>query len=169
MKKNEFNPVAQDNTPFTNDGYGVEQTTAVSAYAMDEDSRFIANLTSRETTFCSLVANTATEKAMLFKAMNNPEKRVGDCINTTIYAKDLYCEVVDCINQHTRDVQKCPRIVIIDKDGVGYQAVSLGVYSAIKKIIRVFGAPTWAEPLPLVVKQITKGDRKLLTFDVDFK
>lgn len=169
MKMNEFNPVAQDNTPFTNDGYGVEQTTAVSAYAMDEDSRFIANLTSRETTFCSLVANTAPEKAMLFKAMNNPEKRVGDCINMTIYAKDLYCEVVDCIDQHTREVQKCPRIVIIDKDGVGYQAVSLGVYSAIKKIIRVFGAPTWAEPLPLVVKQITKGDRKLLTFDVDFK
>lgn len=170
MKKNEeFNPVAQDNTPFTNDGYGVEQTTAVSAYAMDEDSRFIANLTSRETTFCSLVANTAAEKAMLFKAMNNPEKRVGDCINMTIYAKDLYCEVVDCINQQTGDVQKCPRIVIIDKDGVGYQAVSLGVYSAIKKIIRVFGAPSWNEPLPLVVKQITKGDRKLLTFDVDFK
>lgn len=169
MKKNEFNPVAQGNTPFTNDGYGVEQTTAVSAYAMDEDSRFIANLTSRETTFCSLVANTAPEKAMLFKAMNNPEKRVGDCINMTIYAKDLYCEVVDCINQQTGDVQKCPRIVIIDKDGVGYQAVSLGVYSAVKKIISVFGAPTWAEPLPLVVKQITKGERKLLTFDVDFK
>ena len=62
MKKNEeFNPVAQDNTPFTNVDYNAEQTTAVAAFTMDEDSRFIANLTSRETTFCSLVANTPAE------------------------------------------------------------------------------------------------------------
>ena len=106
---------------------------------------------------------------MLFKAMNNTEKRIGDCINMTINAKDLFCEVVNCINQQTGEVQVCPRIVIIDDKGVGYQAVSLGVYSAIKKIIQVFGAPSWETPLPLVVKQITKGDRKLLTFDVDFK
>lgn len=162
MKKNEFNPVAENYSE-------QEQTTAVAALSMDDNNHFIADLTSRQTTFCSLVANTPAEKAMLFKAMNNPEKRVGDCINMTINAKDLFCEVVNCINQQTGEVQVCPRIVIIDDKGVGYQAVSLGVYSAIKKIIQVFGTPSWETPLPLIVKQITKGDRKLLTFDVDFK
>ena len=168
MKKNEFNPVAENNTPFGNEQYSGENTS-LAPVTMDDNRNFIADLTSRQTTFCSLVANTPVEKAMLFKAMNNPEKRVGDCINMTINAKDLFCEVVNCINQQTGEMQTCPRIVIIDDKGVGYQAVSLGVYSAIKKIIQVFGAPTWAEPLPLVVKQITKGERKLLTFDVDFK
>ena len=167
MKKSEFNPVAE-NTPFGNESYGGE-TTALAQVAMDDNNHFIADLTTRQTTFCSMVAKTPAEKAMLFKAMNNPEKRVGDCINMTIYAKDLFCEVVNCINQQNGEVQVCPRIVVIDDKGVGYQAVSLGVYSAIKKIIQVFGAPSWETPLPLVVKQITKGERKLLTFDVDFK
>lgn len=169
MKKNEFNPVAENNTPFGNAPESTESTSQALTVYNDDDNFLIADLTSRVTTFCSLVANTPAEKANLFKAMNNPDKRIGDCINMTINAKDLFCEVVNCNNQQTGEVTACPRIVIIDDNGVGYQAVSLGVYSAIKKIIQVFGAPTWAEPLPLVVKQITKGERKLLTFDVDFK
>lgn len=141
-----------------------------SLMVMDENERFIADLTAaRVTSFCSLVAKTDKEKALLFKAMNNPEKRLGDCINMTIHAKDLFCEVVTCINKETGDEKECPRIVIIDANGVGYQAVSLGVYGAMKKIIQVYGAPTWDKPLPLIVKQITKGDRKLLTFDVEVK
>lgn len=167
MNKNEFKQVSESNTPFGNEHYNGETSTAV--MTMDDNKNFIADLTSRQTTFCSLKANTPAEKAMLFKAMNNPEKRVGDCINMTINAKDLFCEVVNCVNQQTGEVQSCPRIVIIDDKGVGYQAVSLGVFSAIKKIIQVFGMPSWETPLPLVVKQITKGERKLLTFDVDFK
>lgn len=133
---------------------------------MEENKGFIADLTSAKTTFCSLSADTREEKANLFKAMNNPEKRLGDCINMVIMAKDIYCEVVDCLNQQTGEVTQCPRIVIIDDKGIGYQAVSIGIYSALKKIIQVFGSPTWNEPIPLEIKQITKGDRKLLTFDV---
>lgn len=167
MNKNEFNAVAENNTPFGNEHYNGETSTAV--MTMDDNKDFVADLTSRQTTFCSLKANTLAEKAMLFKAMNNPANRIGDCINMTINAKDLFCEVVNCVNQQTGEVQGCPRIVIIDDKGVGYQAVSLGVFSAIKKIIQVFGAPSWETPLPLVVKQITKGERKLLTFDVEFK
>lgn len=167
MNKNEFNPVADINTPFGNEHDNSDTPTAV--MTMDDNKNFVADLTSRQTTFCSLKANTLKEKAMLFKAMNNPANRIGDCINMTINAKDLFCEVVNCVNQQTGEVEACPRIVIIDDKGVGYQAVSLGVYSAIKKIIQVFGVPTWETPLPLVVKQITKGERKLLTFDVDFK
>lgn len=141
---------------------GKEKTEMI----MEENKGFIADLTSAKTTFCSLSADTREEKANLFKAMNNPEKRLGDCINMVIMAKDIYCEVVDCLNQQTGEVTQCPRIVIIDDKGIGYQAVSIGIYSALKKIIQVFGAPTWNEPIPLEIKQITKGDRKLLTFDV---
>lgn len=167
MKKNvnEFVPVENETTPF--DPTANEGNNAI--MVMDDNNHFIADLTTRQTTFCSMKVSTPKEQAALFKAMNNPEKRVGDCINMTINAKDLFCEVVTCVNQQTGEAIPCPRIVIIDENSVGYQAVSLGIYSAVRKIIQVFGAPTWETPIPLKVVQITKGDKKLLTFDVDIK
>jgi hypothetical protein len=57
--------------------------------------------------------------------------------------------------------------VIIDDHGVGYACVSIGVYSAIKKLFQVYGEPeTWKNPITLKVKQVTKGERKMLTLDI---
>lgn len=141
-----------------------QNTTAI--ITMDDNNSFIADLTTRSTMFCSIVAETPEAKALVFNAMNNPDTRIGDCINMTIMAKDLFCEVVTCVNRETGEANQCPRIVIIDDKGKGYVAVSLGVYNAIKKIIAIYGAPTWDKPIPLEVKQISKGDRKILTFNV---
>ena len=124
------------------------------------------DMTSRQTSFSSLSATTDEEKADLFNAINNPEKRLADCINMTIMAKDLFIEVVNCTNEESGEVTACPRIVIIDDKGVSYQAVSLGIYSALKKVIQIFGAPTWANPIALEVKQVTKGTRKMLTLNI---
>lgn len=124
------------------------------------------DMTSAQTSFTSLSANTDEEKGNLFNAINNPDKRLADCINTVIKAKDLFIEIVNCTNEETGEVTACPRIVIIDDKGVSYQAVSLGIYSALKKIIQIFGAPTWSTPIKLEVKQVTKGTRKMLTLNV---
>lgn len=146
-----------------------QEVNVPNPFVMDENENFIAELSTRSTSFCSLSAETPEEKAKLFRVMNHPEKRLGDCINMTIYVKDLFCEVVKCKNQETGETTTCPRIVVVDKDGVGYQAVSLGVFSAFKKLIAIFGPPTWESPLPIKVMQTTKGARKLLTFDVNFE
>ena len=98
--------------------------------------------------------------------MNNPDFRIADCINKKINAKDLYIEVVNCTNEETGEVTACPRIVIIDDHGKSYQAVSVGIYSALKKVIQVYGTPTWDEPVQLEVQQISKGTRKMLTLRV---
>lgn len=132
----------------------------------DEGFNVVVDMTSAQTQFCSLTASTREEKAALYNAMNNPDKRLADCINMKIEAQDLYIEVVNCTNEETGEVNACPRIVIIDKDGVSYQAVSIGIYSALKKVIQVFGAPTWTDPVVLEVKQITKGNKKMLTLNV---
>ena len=132
----------------------------------DEGFNVVVDMTSAQTQFCSLTASTREEKAALYNAMNNPDKRLADCINMKIEARDLYIEVVNCTNEETGEVNACPRIVIIDKDGVSYQAVSIGIYSALKKVIQVFGAPTWTDPVVLGVKQITKGNKKMLTLNV---
>lgn len=154
--------------PFTN-----EQETAVVVPANRNVNKFedmgfdiSVDMTSAQLSFSSLSATTDEEKANLFNAINNPEKRLADCINMKINAKDLYIEVVNCTNEETGEITACPRIVIIDDEGVAYQAVSLGIYSALKKVIQIFGAPTWSKPIALEVKQVTKGTRKMLTLNI---
>lgn len=157
--------------PFDNEE--VTEVAVVNTNAVATTNRFAdmgfdvaVDMTSAQTQFCSMNAESDEEKAKLFNAMNNPEKRLADCINMKIKAKDLYIEVVNCTNEETGEVTACPRIVIIDEKGVAYQAVSIGIYSALKKVIQVFGAPTWEKPVTLEVKQVTKGSRKMLTLNV---
>lgn len=159
---NEFENV-KSMTPFDN-----SQAEGATLTVMDEDERFIMDLTAeRKTQFCSMIPKNEDEEVVLFNAMNNPKKRIGDCINMTINVKHVFCEVVTCVNRETGEANMCPRIVLIDTDGVGYQAVSMGVFSALKKIFAIKGNPTtWKKPVKLQVIQITKGDRKLLTFNM---
>lgn len=132
----------------------------------DEGFNLVADMTTAKTQFCSMIATSDEEKASIYNAMNNPEFRLADCINKVIEARDLYVEVVQCTNEETGEVTSCPRIVIIDKNNKGYQCVSIGIYSALKKVIQVYGAPTWEKPVKLEVKQISKGTRKMLTLNV---
>lgn len=145
-----------------------ENTTAVAQVTMDEDEKFIMDLTSeRKVQFCSMTPKNEDEEIVLYNAMNAPEKRVGDCINMIIEVKHIYCEAVTCVNRESGEESVCPRIVLIDKDGVGYQAVSMGIYSAVKKLMTIKGNPdTWKKPVKLKVTQVTKGDRKLLTLNM---
>lgn len=158
--------------PFNNEEVqetGVSVVTANTGVAnkfADMGFDIVVDMTSAQTSFSSLKASTDEEKASLFNAINNPEKRLADCINMTIKAKDLYIEVVNCTNEETGEITACPRIVIIDEKGVSYQAVSLGIYSALKKVIQIFGTPTWKNAIALEVKQVTKGTRKMLTLNI---
>lgn len=118
------------------------------------------------TFYTSFRGETAAEKAQLFKIMNTPKYKVSDCINKTILLKDLYVEMVSCTNEQTGEVSVGPRIVLIDKDNEGYQCVSTGILSALKKLMQIYGEPTWDEPLPIKIIQLKKGARSILTFEV---
>lgn len=124
------------------------------------------NLTESSDSFCSLKAETPEEKATLFRIMNSPEKRISDCINQTILVKDVYCEVVQVTNKETGEVNTCPRVVLVDKDGIGYQSVSFGIYGSLKKLFQVYGVPTWNEPVPVKVIQISREKNKILTLTI---
>lgn len=137
-------------------------TNAVALYG-DNGEHYIADLTMATSSYCSMVADTPEEKATLFNAMNNPDERIADHINETIAVKDLYCEVVQCVNQETGEVSTCPRIVLIDDKGKSYASVSLGIYSAMKKLMAIYGQPTWDKPIKVKVMQISKGTRKMLS------
>ena len=145
----------------------VNESTVPTTTIADEEKNFIADLTNTHASYCSLSVKTKQDKARLYNATNGNAKRIADMINTQISVKDVFVEVVQCTNTVTGEVKGCPRIVLIDSNLNGYQCVSVGVYSAIAKIINIYGTPDqWEEPIKVMVKQITKGDRKMLTLEI---
>lgn len=135
---------------------------------LDENEKMIADLTAeRHTSYCSMKPETEDDEIILYNAMNNPEKRVGDCINMKIKIKDVFCEIVQCTNQETGEITQQPRTVLIDDKGVGYQCVSTGVFSSLKKLFAIKGTPnTWEKPVTVTVKQVKHGINSLLTLEL---
>ena len=116
--------------------------------------------------FCSIQGGTHESKVAVFNASNNPDHKVGDYINKVIVVKDVLAELIEVTNEETGEVEVTPRVVLIDMDGKSYQAVSKGIFNALKKAIAIFGAPTWDEGLPCLIKQVSVGKGSMLTFDV---
>ena len=145
----------------------VNESAAPTTVIVDEEKNFIADLTTTHASYCSLAVKTKQDKARLYNATNGNAKRIADMINTQISVKDVFVETVQCTNTTTGEVKACPRIVLIDSNLNGYQCVSVGVYSAIAKIIHIYGTPDqWEEPIKVMIKQISKGDRKMLTLEI---
>lgn len=130
----------------------------------DNGNTMVAALTTARDQFCSLVANTPEEKMQLFNLINAPDKRVKDMINVPLPITDIYAETVECVNEATGEIQVCPRIVLIDDKGNSYQCVSKGMLNALSKMFQIYGLPHWNEPITIIPKLISKGDRNILTF-----
>lgn len=116
--------------------------------------------------FCSIQGGTIEAKKAVFNASNNPDHKVGDYINKVIVVKDVLAELIEVKNEETGEMEFTPRVVLIDVDGKSYQAVSKGIFNALKKAIAIFGSPTWEDGLPILVKQVSVGKGTMLTFDV---
>ena len=107
---------------------------------------------------------TPEDKKRLVNAMNNPDKRLADVVNTVIAVRDLYVEQVEMANQETGELQTCPRIVLIEAEGVSYGCVSYGVLGSLKKIMAVYGPPTWDDHVTVKPVFVSKGnDRRILS------
>lgn len=120
------------------------------------------------TAICSVKAETMAEKALVFNAANNPQHKINDFINKKIMLRDIYAETLDLVNKETGEIEKAPRIVLIDDKGEAYECVSVGMFSALKKLIATFGEPTWEEPIPVVIKQEKVANGTMLTMSVQF-
>ena len=116
--------------------------------------------------YCSVQGGDRKTKALVFNASNNPEHKVADYINKVINVKDVLVEIIQVENEETGVLDEAPRVVLIDDKGEAYQAVSAGLFAAIKRAIQIFGEPTWDEPLPMLIKQVSVKRGSMLTADV---
>lgn len=119
----------------------------------DDNRDYVVDLTSAKKSYSSLKASTPEEKAIAFNAMNSPQFRLADKVNETIILKDIYVEVVNCVNEKDGTIAVCPRIILVDLEGNAYACVSVGMFSSLQKLIKVYGEPTWEDGIPVKITQ----------------
>lgn len=141
----------------------VKVDDSIEIASRDYDVRELAS--SDAGAFCSIKAVDRASKIKAYNASNHPTHKLNDFINKTIVVKDVYAETLELVNEETGELGQAPRIVLIAEDGESYECVSVGVFSALKKLIAIFGEPTWEEPIKLIVKNEKVKAGTMLTLD----
>lgn len=116
--------------------------------------------------FCSIKEDSLEAKKLVYNASNNPTHKIDDYINKEIALKDVFVEIIELANENTGELEQAPRIVLIDDKGESYQCVSNGIFGSLKKLMAIFGEPTWEEPIHVVVKQVKVKRGTMLTLEV---
>ena len=112
------------------------------------------DISSKSTAYCSLTAEDNRARVTLYNACSNPLK-ISDMINKQIKLFHVYIEKIQCTSEATGEIVTVPRVILIDEKGKGYQAVSTGIYNAVKRIIQLFGDPAnWDAPHTVEVKNV---------------
>lgn len=120
------------------------------------------------TTFCSIEINHNDREtaAKVFDALNNPTHQVAEYINLSINVCNVLIEVSEVVNEDTGEMVRAPRVVLIDENGESYQAVSIGMFTAVKNAFRCFGPAPWEPPLVFDIKQKPVKNGSMLTANV---
>ena len=121
------------------------------------------DLTNSES-YCSIKGDSREALAAMYNAINSPDHKLSDFVGKKLNIKDISIERVENMNDETGEMVANARVVLIDENGESYTCVSSGIYSAIKKLVSVFGEPTWEPALPVEVQNLsTKKGRKTMT------
>lgn len=114
--------------------------------------------------YCSIKGDTREAKVAMYNAINSPDHKLSDFIGKKLNIKDISIERVENPSDETGEMVANARVVLIDENGESYTCVSSGIYSAIKKLVSVFGEPTWEPALPVEIQNLsTKKGRKTMT------
>lgn len=116
--------------------------------------------------FCSIQDDgTRKSKVAIYNAINNAENSLTDFIGKPLEIVDVVAHPVTLTDEETGEIVQALRVVLIDKNGVGYTAVSQGITNSLARIFKIIGMPTWKEPVKLEVKQVKtrNGNNKVNT------
>lgn len=114
--------------------------------------------------YCSIKGDSREALVAMYNAINSPDHKLSDFVGKKLNIKDISIERVENLNEETGEMTANARVVLIDENGESYTCVSSGIYSAIKKLVVVFGEPTWEPALPVEVQNLsTKKGRKTMT------
>lgn len=119
-------------------------------------------------TYCSIECETIEDKKRLYNALEECDVLLNDCVGAIIDIKDIYCEEKEVLDKETGEVKTKFRTIIFDQDGQTYATGSYGIFNSIKKIIGIFGYPSYAQGdvVVEVAKRQLKDGKKTLTLKI---
>lgn len=127
-------------------------------------------------TYCSFKPDDFDAKIKLYNAINNPDKRVADCINEQIKVRDVVIKAVKLSEERNNAnnwTDETPakerdgfRVILIDEEGTSYSATSAGIYNSVATIRSVFGQLHFDTPLTVKVNQVKTKNGNTLTLRV---
>ncbi len=111
--------------------------------------------------------DTTEDKKQFFNALENADMLLNDCVNKEINIKDFYIEEYEKADDQTGELVTKYRTIIFDTDGKSYATGSYGIFNSIKKIIMVYGKPTYEEGVKVkIVKRKTKTNKQSLSLEL---
>ena len=110
--------------------------------------------------YCSKTVEKEEEKKELFNALETCDALLNDCVGQEIDIKDIYCEEKEVIDDETGELKNKYRTIRFDKNGQTYATGSYGIYNVIKKLISIYGYPTWENGIKVKVAKRPIGNGK---------
>lgn len=152
----------------TNEITATENANAIQLANMEAVNQISAIISAEAGSVFTSVENDGTREAQskVYNAMNNPDFRIADFINKQINVTDVLVEIKDIVDEDTGEVDRVPRIVLIDDKGKGYQATSIGMYTALRTAYIAFGKAPWNPPLEFTIKQKPTKNGSMLTAEI---
>lgn len=118
--------------------------------------------------YCSMVAETRQEKAVLYNAVQNPDSKISDHINQKIQFVNVKMDQVDMTDEETGETRKAIRTILITPDGKGILCTSNGIARSLYDMFTIFGTPdTWeGEIMECIVRQVETGKGRTFKLEV---
>lgn len=122
-------------------------------------------------TSIKLDASDRATSAKVYNALNNPNEKISAHINEEIEVKDYLVEMTriqdtDDFDNELETYSDVPRVVLISPDGTSYQAVSLGMATAVRNMIVACGDAPWEPALRIKIKQVPTKKGSMLTVEM---
>lgn len=116
--------------------------------------------------YSSIKASSVEEKKKLYNALEKCDALLNDIVGTEINIKDFYVEERIVPEEDEDGNEKSVvkyRTILFDTEGKSYATGSYGVYNALRRIVMVYGTPTWNDGVLVKVekKPIKNGKTQL--------
>lgn len=111
-------------------------------------------------TYCSKMVEKEEDKKELFNALETCDALLNDCVGEEINIKDVYCEEREVIDDETGETKKKYRTILFDVSGQTYATGSYGIFNIVRKLITIYGMPTWENGVKVKVAKRPIGNGK---------
>lgn len=120
----------------------------------------LSGLTTTNGIFTTVKGTDFDSRRKIFSAVNDA-KSVSDLHGKPFVIADLVIEATEFVNEKTGEVDPSVRTIFITPDGDAYQAFSVPVFNAAKRLLGLLGEPeSWPEPVKVSVTEEGKGTNR---------